>query len=85
MQFLLIPTARVTGIASPALLRPEAPDRRWRAVSSDGHGGTTVRRFALSRPAKRRCGIVLDGGYKGARRELANPPMAVSAGIHSQL
>jgi hypothetical protein len=38
----------------------------------------------LSRPANGGRGIGLDGGYKGAPRELANPQIAVQAGIHSQ-
>ncbi len=51
-QFLLIPTARITGIESPALLEPDAPNyfaAAWRARSYvDGRAGRTLPREDLS-------------------------------------
>jgi CDP-diacylglycerol pyrophosphatase len=51
-QFLLMPTARISGIESPAVLAPDAPnywDRAWRARAlTEDRAGTALPREALS-------------------------------------
>lgn len=51
-QFLLMPTARISGIESPAVLAPDAPnywDEAWRArVLTEERAGKTLPREALS-------------------------------------
>lgn len=51
-QFLLMPTARISGIESPAVLQPDAPnywDYAWRARSlTEQRAGTALPREALS-------------------------------------
>jgi CDP-diacylglycerol pyrophosphatase len=51
-QFLLLPTERISGIESPAILAPDAPnywDRAWRArVLTEARAGKQLPREALS-------------------------------------
>lgn len=51
-QFLLLPTARISGIEDPKVLAPDAPnywDQAWRArVLTEQRAGTTLPRAALS-------------------------------------